>query len=102
MTRPQAPRPYPGDAGAQPARPLAVTQQTRPPHRREYKDALGRPMNGYASIRAQDDSTIRVPIVDGVLEVELAPGRYRIIAEVAPDDGQVQYITTMTSIARYW
>jgi hypothetical protein len=67
-------------------------------HRREYRDPLGRPMTGTATItggtRTADGHTIVVPVavprpvVGGVLEVELPPGEYRIVAALRTVDGK--------------
>lgn len=65
--------------------------------RREYRDALGRPMTGRARItgaqRAQDGEAVIVPaavhadVLAGVLDVELPAGTYTLTAVLTTVDG---------------
>lgn len=67
-------------------------------HRHVYRDSLGRPMNGVAtitgSVRSVDGHTTVVPVAvtakvaDGLLEVTLPPGEYRIVAALRTQDGR--------------
>lgn len=65
--------------------------------RREYRDALGRPLTGRVRItgaqRAQDGEAVIVPapvnadVVAGVLDVELPAGSYTLTAALTTVDG---------------
>lgn len=65
--------------------------------RREYRDALGRPMTGRARItgaqRAQDGDVVTVaapvvaPVLDGALAADLPPGTYVLHAQLSTVDG---------------
>jgi hypothetical protein len=92
MTRPPQPEPYPGD--------IPPRAQARPGWavlRREYLDALGRPMTGDVSIISRTRavvgdtiipaSSVRRPVVAGVLEVELPPNTYELKAQLRTADG---------------
>lgn len=113
MTRPADPQPYPGDvvaaAGAEEAAPVT----TRPEQpiaypgdallpgmsqlRRMYRDPLGRPMTGTATItgsaRFADaehvvlPAPVKVEIVDGLLAAYLSPGTYDVSAVLVSADG---------------
>lgn len=93
MTRPAQPRDYGPQATQQPVRRQTV--------RREYRDALGRPLVGQAIIRNEADFSFRVAITNGVLEVELLPGTYRIMtALAAPGATPVNQAETV-KVAKY-
>lgn len=76
-----------------PARPVDGAVQLR----REYRDALGRPMTGSVRIsgaeRAQLGERVVMPapvtadVPAGVLDVALPPGRYTLAASLATVDG---------------
>lgn len=67
-------------------------------YRHAYRDPLGRPMSGVAtitgSVRIVAGHTTVVPvtvtakIADGLLEVTLPPGEYRIVAALRTKDGR--------------
>lgn len=89
MTAPSQPQPYPGDAIA--ASPGTVH------HRREYRDAAGRPMTGKVSFtgtaRTEAGDVVVVPapipvdVVGGVLDVWLQPDTYTVAAELRTAEG---------------
>jgi len=84
VTRPEQPVEYGARPSAQPAdygttQPAAAKQTIR----REYRDALGRVLVGYAIIRNERDFSFRVEIPNGVLNLDLAPGSYRIMTTLA-------------------
>lgn len=80
MTPPEQPQPYPGDLIAPPSDRVRL--------HREYRDVLGRPLrgkiriDGAARAKAGESVTaaarVTVELVDGCLDVELPPGRYRL------------------------
>ena len=78
------PMPYPGDLDPD-GKTLGGSL------RREYRDILGRPLSGVANIYLSDVSAtpVQVPVVDGVLDVNLMPGKYRLVAEVSPPGSSV-------------
>lgn len=83
----------PADALPQAASPLTGAL----PLRREYRDALGRPMTGRVRItgaqRAQAGEAVTVPaavnadVPAGVLDVALPPGTYTLAAALTTVDG---------------
>jgi hypothetical protein len=83
----------PADALPQSSAPLPGATRLR----REYRDALGRPMTGRVRItgaaRSQDGTTVIVPaavnadVAAGVLEVELPAGTYTLAATLTTVDG---------------
>lgn len=89
MTRPEQPQPYPGDVlGALPG-----TVRWR----KEYRDALGRPLAGTVTLtgktRADHGELTVLPapvpqsLVDGVLEVDLPPDTYLFTAQLRTAEG---------------
>lgn len=84
-----------------PADALPIPQPVRLPgsvhYRREYRDILGRPLSGSATItgtaRTDTGGAVTVPaavtveLVGGVLEVDLPPDAYTIAAALRTVDG---------------
>lgn len=69
------PRPYPGDVGGDRVR-----------FRREFRDALGRPVTGVVTLLG-DGPRVDAPVDGGVLDVALIPGTYRLHATLRTTDG---------------
>lgn len=74
------------------------TESDRKPFRRTYADPLGEPMTGKVTVttlrRLDQDATVTpeasaavVELVDGVLEVFLLPGYYKLVAELISPSG---------------
>lgn len=90
MTAPEQPQPYPGDL----IEPLPGLVH----YRREYRDILGRPMRGKATITGQArteaggavivPATVAVGLINGVLEADLPPDTYTIAAALHTADGK--------------
>lgn len=62
--------------------------------RRDYRDALGRPMSGQAVLYPRSDGTspapITVDIVDGVVDAALPSGTYNVAERTVSADGVEQ------------
>lgn len=66
-------------------------------YRRSYLDTLGRPMRGDVTLTGSARSAsgdavvvpapVAVPLVDGVLDVNLPPDVYRVVANLRTADG---------------
>lgn len=90
MTRPEDPRPYPGDE--------PPVNDGRVRYRRDYRDVLGRPLSGElvltgtARTDADGRTTVPVPVQvylsdSGVLDVYLPPDRYTVREVLFTVDG---------------
>lgn len=101
MTRPEQPQPYPGD--------LIVSLPGTVHYRREYRDALGRPMRGRVTItgaaRSEHDGVVTLPapvvvdVADGILDVDLPPDTYTITAALRTRDGDRASETLKVALA---
>lgn len=85
MTRPPQPEPYPGDPGT-----TAVPVGPKP-FRMDFKDYLDRPLVGVVHLTDSRDETVEIPVVDGVLQVVLEPGEYRLVAVLVDPDERPVY-----------
>jgi hypothetical protein len=85
------PQPYPGDV--LPARRNATPASTIRRSRllREYKGVLGDPLSGTVHLRDSADRPYPVEVTDGVLDVELVPGVYRLVSVMHDAGGQHYY-----------
>lgn len=87
MAREPQPEPYPGD----------VRKPSGPVLRLEYRDALGRPMSGTATIINRQPvivdgvitpaSSVVATVADGILEEQLPPNTYQVQAQLRTVDG---------------
>lgn len=75
--------------------------------RREYRDLLQRPMSGSLMLSAASDfqqgettvskAPVPVPVVEGVLDLALPPGRYELVGKLwGLDDSQMQVSESFT------
>lgn len=111
-----APQPYPGDlpgnSGPAESRPLnaypgdlpaSQRAAARPPFRRVFLDSLGRPLAGQVTFRpSRGVGSVTVPLVDGVLQVQLTPGQYRMVGTLKTVDGAFTYAADDVNVEAYW
>lgn len=84
------PAPYPGDD-------VTPVRGGPAPLRREYRDALGRPMTGRVIVTPYTGAVVEIPLVDGVLEADLPPGSYTLVAELTSPDQRTSYQTEVVN-----
>lgn len=79
------------------------------PVRREYRDLLQRPFSGSLTLRAVADyqegatvvssAPVKVPVVDGVLALDLPPGSYTLTGALwSKDEEQMQVEEQFTTV----
>lgn len=97
MTRPPQPQEYPGNLPADAPVPEPVAPPVLDAHR-EYKNPLtGEPYEGSVWVIRDGIRVATVPLVDGVFDMDLPSGHYRLTAEVVVD-GQVRYMDSEVMI----
>lgn len=75
MTAPEQPRPLPGDLRA------TAATEGRVRYTRRFDDAAGRPMTGTVTLTPQPPGApVNAEVREGVLDLELAPGVYTLVA----------------------
>jgi hypothetical protein len=73
----------------------------RPALHKEYRDPLGRSLSGVAYVRQGEGASVELPVLDGVLSAELAPGQYHILAALETPQGQTLYFTDDIEVGAY-
>jgi hypothetical protein len=92
------PQPYPGDVlpARRDAAPASVGNRAR--LYREYRDALGGPLAGTVHLRDSDDRSFPVDVTDGVLNLELLRGSYRLVAALHDAGGHYYYSSETVTV----
>lgn len=68
---------------------------------RAYYDLLHRPMNGTVTITGTiSDDTVKAVLINGVLELNLPPDTYSLIAELWNTDGATSSRTEVVELSR--